>query len=221
MERFFIPGPAGRLEAILEHPDHAPVAAALLCHPLPPGGGTMHTHAVFRAMRALRGSGVAVLRFNFRGVGQSEGRWDEGPGELADGLAAFGTLRDRFPGLPLLSGGFSFGSWVGMRTGVACGAQALFGLGMPYLGYDYASVAASPLPKAIVHADRDDFTALSDLQAAVARMNPPSRLWIVSGTTHLFTEALDAYQVAVGEATAWLLAQLKSTGALAKGSSGG
>jgi alpha/beta superfamily hydrolase len=205
MERFFITGPAGKLEAVLEPPEREPLAAALLCHPLPPGGGTMHTHAVFRAMRAMRDCEVAVLRFNFRGVGQSEGRWDEGAGEMEDGVAAFETLRGRFPDLPLIGGGFSFGSWVGMVTGVRQGARALLGLGIPALSYDYGAVSQSSLPKALVHADRDELTPLSVVQTAAARMNPPVRLWIVEGTTHLFTEALDAYQSTVRDATAWLL----------------
>jgi alpha/beta superfamily hydrolase len=205
MERFFLSGPVGRLEAILDHPDGPATAAALLCHPLPPGGGTMHTHAVFRAMRALRECGVAVLRFNFRGVGGSQGHWDEGPGELDDGLAAFEQLRSRFPEVPLIAGGFSFGSWVGMVAGVRRGAHALLGLGAPYLGYDYSEVAPSTLAKALVHADRDDFTPLATLQNEVARMQQPVRLWVVQGATHLFTERLDAYQAAVHEATSWLL----------------
>jgi uncharacterized protein len=168
----------------------------------------MHTHAVFRAMRALRTNGLAVLRFNFRGVGKSEGRWDEGPGEMEDGLAAFATLRERFPDLPLLCGGFSFGSWVGMNVGVKLGAQALLGLGVPYRSYDYQPVLGSALPKALVHADHDEFTPLAVLQPAIAEMTPPVRLWIVEGASHLFTERLDSYETAVQEAVTWLLAQL-------------
>jgi uncharacterized protein len=208
MQRFFIAGPAGRLEAILEEPAGPPRAAALLCHPLPPGGGTMHTHAVFRAMRALRDRQVAVLRFNFRGVGQSEGRWDEGPGEMADGLAAFGVLRERFPDLPLLSGGFSFGSWVGMNVGVQLGAQALLGLGIPLRSYDYAAVRQSEVPKALVHAERDEFTPSSSLEPDVVSWRPPVRLWVLEGASHLFTERLDAYEVLVGEAVEWLMSSL-------------
>jgi alpha/beta superfamily hydrolase len=204
MQRFFIAGPVGRLEAILEEPAGQPRAAALLCHPLPPGGGTMHTHAVFRAMRALRARQIMVLRFNFRGVGQSEGRWDQGPGEMEDGFAACGFLRDRFPELPLLSGGFSFGSWVGMNAGVRAGAQALLGLGIPLKSYDYAAVGQSTVPKALVHADRDEFTPLSVLEPAVASWRPPVRLLVLEGASHLFTEKLDAYEVLVGEAVEWL-----------------
>jgi alpha/beta superfamily hydrolase len=208
VERFSIPGRAGKLEAILDAPERPPAAAVLLCHPLPPGGGTMHTHAVFRAMRALRGHGAAVLRFNFRGVGQSEGRWDEGPGEMEDGLTALQDLRVRFPNSALVSGGFSFGSWVGMNAGVTQGARALLGLGVPFTSYDYSEVARSDLPKALVHAERDEFTSLAVLERGLADWNAPVRLWTVKGASHLFTEALDAYEVAVGEAAAWLMEHL-------------
>jgi uncharacterized protein len=205
MERFFIEGPVGRLEAILEEPAQEPRAAALLCHPLPPGGGTMHTHAVFRAMRALRARGVSVLRFNFRGVGQSEGRWDEGPGEMEDGLAAFEVLKARYPELPLLSGGFSFGSWVGMDVGVKRGAQGLLGLGIPYRSYDFAAVGQSSLPKALVLADHDEFTPVPVLEAAILGWKRPVRLWTLEAASHLFTERLDDYEAIVGEAVQWVL----------------
>jgi alpha/beta superfamily hydrolase len=208
MERFFIPGRAGKLEAIVDAPERSPAIAALLCHPLPPGGGTMHTHAVFRAMRALRGGGAAVLRFNFRGVGQSEGRWDEGPGEMEDGLTALSDLRERFPRSALVSGGFSFGSWVGMNAGVTEGSQALLGLGVPFTSYDYGAVARSELPKALVHAEGDEFTPISVLERALADWAAPVRLWTVKGASHLFTEQLDAYETAVGEAGSWLMGQL-------------
>jgi alpha/beta superfamily hydrolase len=212
MERFFIRGRAGRLEALLEEPPVESRAAALLCHPLPPGGGTMHTHAVFRAMRALRSRGIAVLRFNFRGVGQSEGRWDEGPGEMEDGLTAFEVLRERFPQLPLISGGFSFGSWVGMNAGVQLGAQALLGLGIPFRSYDYSAVGQSELPKGLVHADKDEFTPLDVLESGIAAWRPPVRLWTLEGASHLFTEKLDAYETLVGDAVGWLMAELARGG---------
>jgi uncharacterized protein len=212
MERFFIDGRAGRLEALLEETLAEARAAALLCHPLPPGGGTMHTHAVFRAMRALRSRGVAVLRFNFRGVGQSEGRWDEGPGEMEDGLTALEALRERFPQLPLISGGFSFGSWVGMNAGVALGAQALLGLGIPLQSYDYSAVGQSELPKGLVHAEKDEFTSLDVLESGIAEWRPPVRLWTLEGVSHLFTERLDAYEVLVGDAVEWLLGELARGG---------
>jgi len=165
----------------------------------------MNTHAVFRAMRALRRLGCEVLRFNFRGVGKSAGALGEGPGELDDGRAALAWLRNRSPALPLISGGFSFGSWVGMTLGVETKVEGLLGLGVPFASYDLSRVDRSSLPKAFVLADHDEFTAVPAIEAAVARMHDPKRLWIVEGTTHLFTERLDAYEETVAEAGRWLL----------------
>jgi alpha/beta superfamily hydrolase len=208
MQRIDLAGRAGRLEALLDEPEDPAIAAVLLCHPHPPSGGTMNTHAVFRAMRALRALGCAVLRFNFRGVGNSAGAWAEGRGELDDGRTALAWLRNRHSGLPLVSGGFSFGSWVGMTVGVEGRAEGLLGLGVPHASYDLAAVDRSQLPKAIVLADRDEFTTVEAIRRAVEQMQDPKRLWIVEGTTHLFTERLDAYEGVVREAADWLLREI-------------
>ena len=109
-ETFDIAGPAGRLEAILMNPDGPPPPAAVLCHAHPLHGGVMHFKVLFRAAKALQAHGVAVLRFNFRGVGRSEGTHDEGRGEQDDVRAALDEMARRFPGLPIVLGGFSFGS---------------------------------------------------------------------------------------------------------------
>ena len=110
-----IQGPAGRLEALLEPPVLSPGqpvrAAVVFGHPLPIEGGTMHTKAVYRATKALARIGCAVLRFNFRGVGSSEGTWDEGPGEIADFRAALDVMAARYLDTELWTAGFSFGSW--------------------------------------------------------------------------------------------------------------
>ncbi len=197
--------PAGRLEGQLDLPDGPPRAAALVCHPHPLHGGTMHTHAVFRAMRALRDRGRAVLRFNFRGVGRSQGAYDEGRGERDDARAALAELRRRYPGLPLTCGGFSFGSWVGLAVGVEAGAGALLGLGLPCRLYAFDELAASAAPKALVHAEHDQFCGTREIEALAAKLRPPARLWVVPGASHLFTECLDRYELAVGEAVDWLL----------------
>ncbi len=202
-----IAGPTGRIEAQLDLPDGPPRAAALLCHPHPLGGGTMHTHAVFRAMRALRARGAAVLRFNFRGVGRSEGRHAEGVGERDDARAALAELRERVPGGPLFVGGFSFGSWVASAVG-AGEADGLLVLAPPVGLYGFEELRRAAEPKAVVVADRDEYASLPDVEAFVRELPPPARLWVVSGASHLFTEDLDGYEARVGEATDWLLAQI-------------
>ena len=127
-----IQGPAGRLEALLEPPASRGVttdglvatgaedgirAAVVLGHPHPQFGGTMHTKGVYHAAKALSRIGCAVLRFNFRGVGKSEGSWDDGRGEWDDFRAGLDVMAARFPGAPLWAGGMSFGSWVGLNVG--------------------------------------------------------------------------------------------------------
>ena len=109
IESLFLQGPAGRLEGLLEEPEDMPLSeAALVCHPHPQHGGTMHTKAVYRIARGLRRAGAVVLRFNYRGVNLSEGIYDQGEGELEDARAALGYLRERYPGLPFTLAGFSF-----------------------------------------------------------------------------------------------------------------
>ncbi|MHB8418994.1 MAG: alpha/beta hydrolase [Myxococcales bacterium] len=206
-----VSGPAGRLEALLDLPAGPPRAAALLCHPHPLHGGTMHTHAVFRAMRALRAGGHAVLRFNFRGVGRSEGRHDFGTGEREDARAALAELRRRFPGLPTVCGGFSFGSWVGLSVGAEERADALLGIGLPCQLYAFGELATARAPKALIHAERDELCAREAVETLAAGLPPPIRLWVVPGASHLFVEALDRYEQVVGEAAAWLLPDSRST----------
>ena len=118
IESLFVPGPAGRLEALLEEPENAePSEACLVCHPHPLFGGTMHNKVVYRTARGLRRSGSVVLRFNFRGVNLSEGVHDQGHGEVEDARAALRVLRERYPDLPYALAGFSFGSRVALRLG--------------------------------------------------------------------------------------------------------
>src|SRR5215470_294785 len=130
----FLPGPAGRLEAILWTPPNAvkPPLAALVCHPHPLFGGTMHNKVVYQAAKALDSLGLPVLRFNFRGAGQSEGEHDRGIGEAGDVFAALDFTSAEFAGIPQLIAGFSFGSMVGLRVGCEDErVRLLIGLGMP------------------------------------------------------------------------------------------
>ena len=120
IESLKIPGPAGLLEALLEEPeDREPIAAALVCHPHPQHGGTMHTKVVHRTARGLRKSGAVVLRFHYRGVNLSQGVYDNGVGEIEDGRACLDFLRTRYPELPFAIAGFSFGSRIAMKLAVA------------------------------------------------------------------------------------------------------
>ena len=131
---FFLSGPVGRLEAILWTPraDTPPPLAALVCHPHPLFGGTMHNKVVFQAAKSIDALGIPVLRFNFRGAGLSAGVHDRGLGEREDVRTALQFLIAEFPGVPLLVAGFSFGSVVGLRVGCETPeVKELIGLGLP------------------------------------------------------------------------------------------
>jgi alpha/beta superfamily hydrolase len=187
----FLDGPAGRLEALLntgaEHATHA----ALVCHPHPLYGGTLHNKVVFHAMKALNHFGYPVLRFNFRGAGLSQGEHDHGDGELEDIRAALDWL-DREFHLPLIFAGFSFGAAVGLR--VACPdarVRALMGLGLPVdaIGdrvYNFEFLRDCVKPKLFVSGDRDQFGPRTKLERLVNDLPEPKKLVIVEGADHFF-----------------------------------
>jgi uncharacterized protein len=198
-ESFDIAGPAGRLECLLMRPDAPPVAAGVVCHANPRQGGVMHFKVVFRAARALQHAGLAALRFNFRGVGRSEGLHDEGRGEQDDVRAALDEVERRFPGLPLVLGGFSFGSAMALRVG--CGdsrVRALFALGFPLSMFpDTAFLAGCRPPRLFVQGEHDEFGSGAVVGALVESLPQPRTLVIVPGSDHFFTGHLDELQEAV------------------------
>jgi uncharacterized protein len=195
-ETFDMAGPAGRLEAVLMYPETAAVAAAVVCHAHPLHGGMMHFKVVFRAAKALQACGVAALRFNFRGVGRSEGRYDEGRGEQDDARAAVAEVERRFPGLPLLLGGFSFGSSMALQVGCADRrARALFALGFPLRSVpDVTFLDACLKPRLFVQGENDVFGGGEELRALVSRMPEPKTVRVVAGADHFFEGHLDAMQ---------------------------
>jgi alpha/beta superfamily hydrolase len=198
-ETFEVRGPAGRLEAILTNPEVPPVAAAVVCHAHPLHGGMMHFKVVFRAAKALQSEGVAALRFNFRGVGRSEGTHGHGAGEEEDARAALLEVESRFPGLPLVLGGFSFGSTVALRVAAReARVRAVFALGYPAsMEPDHASLAAVARPRLFVQGENDEFGPAEALRALVEPLPPPRELVVVPGADHYFTGHLDALQDAV------------------------
>ena len=156
-----IPGPLGPLECLLDSPRDTPRAVVVFAHPLPTEGGTMHTKVVFQSAKALARIGCVVLRFNFRGVGRSAGAWDNGIGEQDDYRAALDYMANTYPGLPIWSAGFSFGSFIAMTTGATdprvC---ALIGIAPPVDKYDFSLVTQCTKPKFIVHGEEDELIAL-------------------------------------------------------------
>jgi uncharacterized protein len=198
----FIPGPAGRLEALLwTVPSAQPDFVAVVCHPHPLFGGTMHNKVVFRAAKALHDRGAPVLRFNFRGAGQSEGEHDRGIGEQDDVRAAIDYLAAEFPGRPIVLGGFSFGSWVGLRVGCEdARVVKLIGLGLPVDNVDVSYLRACTKPKLVIQGANDQFGARKNIEVLFATLPEPKRLVVVEDADHFFAGHLDE----VGQAiTTW------------------
>jgi alpha/beta superfamily hydrolase len=200
IETHFIPGPAGRLEAILEEPEHAePAYAALVCHPHPLYGGTMHNKVVYRMARALRTTGAVVLRFNFRGVNLSEGEHAHGVGEIEDARAALAFLRDRYPELPWMLGGFSFGSRVVLRLGCSLSPTPhhILAAGFPTKGQDLSYLATCGVSKIFIQSTHDEHGPRPELEAAYAHFAAPKQLHWVEARDHFFVDALDRFETAV------------------------
>ena len=198
-ETFDIAGPAGRLEALLMNPEGPPTAAAVLCHAHPLHGGVMHFKVLFRAAKALQAHGAAVLRFNFRGVGRSEGQHDEGRGEQADTAAAVDEMARRFPGLPIVLGGFSFGSTMAVRAGCAdTRVRALLVMGFPAASLEDTSfLAACTQPRLFVQGANDTFGDAARIRAIVTPLPEPKSLVVVPDSDHFFDGHLEEVQAAV------------------------
>jgi hypothetical protein len=201
IESLFLEGPAGRLEALLEEPeDGEPREAALVCHPHPQHGGTMHTKAVYRIARGLRSAGAVVLRFNYRGVNLSEGEYAQGEGELEDARTALAYLRGRYPDLPFTLAGFSFGSRIvlrlacdGVRPG-AMTARRVIAVGFPTAYKDNSYLQGCAVPKVLVQSTRDQYGPLSDLEPLFASLAEPKKLVLVDAGDHFFTGALEVLE---------------------------
>jgi alpha/beta superfamily hydrolase len=185
----FLEGPAGRLEALLNEGQSDATRAALVCHPHPLFGGTMHNKVVFHAMKALHSFGFPVLRFNFRGAGRSEGKHDEGRGEVDDVRTALDWLAREFS-LPILFCGFSFGAATGLKA--ACPdphVDMLISLGTPVQvqdrGYGYQFLKDCAKPKLFVSGNHDQYGPRAQLQRMVATLPGPKKLVFVEGD-HFF-----------------------------------
>lgn len=199
IETLSLAGPAGRLEALLEEPEHAsPVEAAVVCHPHPQHGGTMHNKVVYRIARGLRKSGCVVLRFNYRGVNLSEGSYDGGIGETEDARVALREIQQRYPELPVLLGGFSFGSRIVLRLASQENAiRRVIAAGFPTRVAEREFVYHVHVPKFFVQSTNDDFGPAADLTEFFKTLPEPKHLEWIPAADHFFRDALDAFEDAI------------------------
>jgi uncharacterized protein len=184
---------AGKLEALYRELQD-PAGVAVVCHPLPTGGGTLHNKVVFRAARGLEAANVATLRFNFRGVGASGGHFEGGEGEQDDVTAAIEWVKKKHPGKKLIVGGFSFGSWVASR--VACerpDVDAVFLIGTPVNKYDFGYLRGCEKPMLLLHGSNDEHGELSRFEKAVNGIRNAESV-IVTGADHFFTKQIEAVE---------------------------
>jgi uncharacterized protein len=196
IESHTLAGPAGDLEALLEEPeDAAPRMCAVVCHPHPLFGGTLHNKVVYRLARGLRHAGIVVLRFNFRGVGRSAGEHAHLEGEIEDARAALGWLRERYPGLPYALAGFSFGSRVITRLGCAAeGAAFLMSAGFPTRWGPPDYLENCPSPKIFIQSTHDQYGPRAELEAMYERFAAPKQLHWIEATDHFFAGGLEALE---------------------------
>lgn len=214
-------GPAGALEAIVDHPDGHPAgrdapdadsirAAVVFAHPHPQYGGTLHTKAVFQGAKGLTRIGCAVLRFNFRGVGASGGEFDKGEGEVEDFRAALDYMAAAYPGTRLWAAGFSFGAWIALETGAEDDrVSALIGIAPPVMtsttvsgmDYEFPKTRASTKAKFFVQGEEDEICPVEGMRAFYAKLEEPKELVVLEGAGHLF----EGQTAEVGEALEDLL----------------
>jgi uncharacterized protein len=205
----FIPAEHGQLEAILKEARTGQAkGVALVLHPDPLGGGTMHNKVVFRAAAALNDAGLITLRINFRGVGQSTGNHDEGRGERDDVRTALDYLASNYPNSSTTLCGFSFGARVGLEVGISDPrVRYLIGIGTPLNKYDFDFLQACRKPLLLVHGEHDEYGAAEDVKKLAADLEQHThvRLVIIPGAAHFFDNKLDELKLAITE---WITQQL-------------
>ena len=200
----FIPASHGKLEAILKEPKENPKGVALVCHPHPLGGGTMHNKVVFRAAAGLLDAGLVTLRFNFRGVGNSTGAHDDGSGEKDDVRDALDYLSENYPNLPVTLAGFSFGSRVGSEVALDDERVVrIISIGTPVDKYDFSFLKDCRKPILFVHGDEDEFGSIENLNILVALVaeNTDAKLVVFENCGHFFDNHLSPLKDAIHDWT--------------------
>jgi hypothetical protein len=194
-----VPGPAGDLEGLLHERDAGPhAAAAVVCHPHPLYGGTLHNKVVHRVAGTLHELGAAVLRFNFRGVGRSAGTFDRGPGEVEDARAALAFMRERHPHARRWLAGFSFGSWaMAALAGSERDVDQLILIAPPVGSMSFEGMRETRVPKLVVQGTADEFCPIEDLDREFPTWAPPKVRVAIEGAGHFFDRRLEDLAEAV------------------------
>jgi uncharacterized protein len=200
--RLFIPGPAGQLQCLWRSGGHPQSfsRAAIICHPHPLYGGTMETKVVARCARYISEAGIEAVRFNFRGVQQSEGAFDSGRGERDDLIAVIDHVRGIAPDASLGVVGFSFGSWVGLGVGYDHPAvSALVGIAPPVRMFDFHYPDAASKPTLIVYAGADQYTDAATLKAWIDTAKQHVESVLIPDVDHFFGARVDDVGMKVAE----------------------
>lgn len=205
-----IPASHGMLEAILKEPAGEPNGVALVCHPHPLGGGTMHNKVVYRAAAGLTEAGLITLRFNFRGVGSSTGAHDDGVGEQRDVTDALDYLAKTYPRQPVTFAGFSFGSRFGIEAVLNDSRiQRFISIGTPVDKYDFSFIKIVRKPILFVHGDQDEFGSAEHLRIVVEQVESPDKKVVVfENCGHFFDEHLNELKTAIRD---WTTGQIQNS----------
>lgn len=199
LETHFLAGPAGRLESLLEEPEQGePTQAALVCHPHPQHGGTMHNKVVYRTARGLRRAGAVVLRFNYRGVNLSEGAYADGEGEFEDARVELAWLRARYPELPFTVAGFSFGSRIALRLAAEepMAARAI-AIGFPTRYRDFDRFLRAPVPRVFVQSTNDEHGPRPEFEEFFGQVEGAKKLVWIESRDHFFVDAQTELEEAI------------------------
>ena len=195
--RRLIAGAAGDIELIVDLPAAAPRAVAVCCHPHPLFGGTLTNKVIHTVARSFTAQGAAAVRFNFRGVGASQGAHDDGIGETDDLVTVADWARSRWPDLPLWLGGFSFGSYVALRGAARLAPALLVTVAPPVGRWDFSSIAAPTCPWLVVQGSEDELVPAAGVVAWAQALQPAVRIAMLDGATHFFHGRLHELQDAV------------------------
>jgi alpha/beta superfamily hydrolase len=205
MPEIFFNGPEGRLEGRYVHSKTENAPIVLLLHPHPQGGGTMNNKVVYNLFNSFTQLGFSALRFNFRGVGRSQGRFDNGIGELADAAAALDWVQSHnADAAGCWIAGFSFGAWIGMQLLMRRPEiEGFISIAPPANLYDFTFLAPCPTSGLIVHGDADELVPLDSVKTLGTKLSSQRNITVkhvtINGANHFFQDKLEEMTTTVSE----------------------